>query len=159
MTASPTDRSAMAVAVNSLVGLAIWGARVGVGSFLTLDMGGTRYTSTGNVQGDFRLWVDGAAWRILEANAVLALFSDEQQAMNAAAGSLMGRRIAKVRFSPGEVKIALEFDGSLSLEVEPTGEPDVEHWSLFLPDARVVVAGPGKTLHIARADEPDLWEP
>ena len=50
-------------------------------------------------------------------------------------------------------------DGSLSLEVEPTGDPDVEHWSLFLPDARVVVAGPGKTLHIARADEPDLWGP
>lgn len=152
-TSPASDR--IAASVHSLVGLPARNAAIGVGSFITVDFGGTRQTSVGDLLGEFHLWVYGSAWSLSQDSVVRATCDDERSVMQSAVLVLEGSRVTSVTFRADAVQLCLEFDGSVLLTVAPSDDPDMEHWMLFLPDGFVIVAGPGDKVRLARADEPD----
>lgn len=48
-----------------MLGLTTWGAKSGVGTHLTLELGGTRVTGRGHKRGQWSIWIAGAPWRII----------------------------------------------------------------------------------------------
>lgn len=85
-------------AARALEGLQAWDAQIGIGSFLTIDLGGTLTTPSGGRRGAFMLWIYGAAWQVLAAGEVASDSGQERGSMMAAANLLKGRRVQRAEF-------------------------------------------------------------
>ncbi len=155
------DAEALGGALQALVGLPAWSSEIGVGSFLTMDLGGRAISSTGEVHGEFHLWVCGGAWMVRDGDRVLATSDDERPVMVAAAEGLRGRRITAVAVSVDGRALRIAFDGSTTVTVVPWPGLDLsmERWKLFLPDGFVLLAGPGPLLRLVSADHGDPVAP
>lgn len=145
MTESQAASGLLDDALRAMTGLRVWDPRVGVGSFVTINFGGSRRDSTGAVFGEFFLWVYGATWAIRRGRTVLATSDEPKVVMARAVAELDGECVSEVQLGSG-LSLALEFGDQLTLETMPAPELDSEHWMLFLPDGFVMSTGPGETL-------------
>jgi hypothetical protein len=131
---------------TQVVGLRAWAPSVGVGSFLTIEFGNPRISSTGTSQGEFHLWVYGASWEIRERTRTIASSSDDHAAMVAGAQVLDGAPVRSFEFNRERMTLSLRFDPSVELAVTPLGDLEMEEWFLYLDDGTVITVGPGETV-------------
>jgi hypothetical protein len=152
------DAARLAEALAGLTGVEAWSARLGIGSHLTVDLGGRvedRYTARGRevirVAGEWRLWVQLAAWRLEDAAQVLVGCEDPRPVIAERIAILDGRRVTAVTVMPPGLETVFDFDGvrllvfpiHSSLGVTP-GEPgERTQWSLWRPQGDIVSVAPG----------------
>lgn len=132
--------------VHDLAGQRAWGPAVGVGSFVTINFGGSRQNSTGMTLGEYHLWVYGATWILRRGHDVLATSNDSRGAMERAVAELEGKCATGVELDTSDLSLEIAFDDQLLFRAAPTPDPEMEHWMLYLPDGSVISAGPGTTL-------------
>lgn len=143
--------------LTQVMGLRAWAPSVGVGSFLTIEFGNPRITSTGTSQGEFHLWVYGASWEIRERTRTIASSSDDHAAMVAGARVLDGAPMRSFEFNSEHMTLNLRFDPYVELAVTPLGDREMEEWFLYLDDGTVITAGPGETVtHESASDSQRL---
>ncbi|GEN78436.1 putative immunity protein [Actinotalea fermentans] len=150
-------------ALQALVGVPSWSARVGDGTDLYLDLGGRAISSTGEVTGEFALAVDGGAWLVRRGDVVLGTSDGARGGLEQAADALRGLRVTGIGLSVDGRALRVELAGGTTLVVVPAPETELrrERWRLVLPDGFVILAGPGPLLRLVRADglEPRTPEP
>lgn len=137
--------------LRGLVGKAAWGPALGVGSFLTIEFGGSRRNSVGSLVGEYHLWVYSAAWTIFREAHVLATSADEPTSMASAVSAPEGLTVVGIKYDPGRFDLEIQFDQSIRLDMVSGQDDDMEHWLLYLPDGWVVTAGPGDSIVRERA--------
>ena len=136
-----------------LAGLHVWRSWIGIGSFLTIDMGGRRINSAGAEVGEFSLWVYGAEWAISRGSSSIADSSNPKAAMIHAAELIEGAQVEQLLLSPESPQMVMRFSNDVRLMVWLSPDPDLEDWMLFLDDGRVLVASQG-VLTIESASTP-----
>lgn len=140
-----------------LVGREVWGPRLGVGSFITLELG-ERQTRTvrgrETTHGEWHLWVYCSAWRIDGEEDVVVASEDAREEIPDRLERLDGRRVSGVSVAAPSLELTVAFDDGLTLRVFPIFSSTFEHWFLYTPDGNVLSAGPGAAWSYARADEP-----
>lgn len=134
-------------------GRKIWRSELGVGSFVTLDIGGRRVNSVGHEQGEFYLWVYGAPWLIFRRGEIETSSSDPEAQMRITTAQLAGRTIRKVSMDPIDLGLDVSIDGEIRLSTSGLDDPELEDWMLFMPDGTVLTAQQG-ILTLERADAP-----
>lgn len=145
-------------ALTRLEGLRVWRPTIGVGSFLTIEFGGRRATSTGHVQGEFHLWIYGAMWTISATDGLAANSNDSSDVMTMAAATLDGAQVKSAALDPSDLRLELAFDGDRRLVTDPGPLNEMEDWLLYLDDGCVISASPGGTLLIESASASEvLW--
>ncbi|MFZ1410827.1 MAG: hypothetical protein WAS07_05190 [Micropruina sp.] len=155
MQLTPTEAAAKVLALAN--GNPTWGTALGVGSFLTLEIGKVeppRRPGPGigddKPHGDLHVWVYCSAWRIQTPDAVLASSEDDRELLAKAVLVLDGKRLTAVRIASPSLAASFTFDDGTTLEVFPIFTDGYEHWMIYLPDGDVITAGPGPALTIGR---------
>lgn len=140
-----------------MTGAPVWAPSVGVGSFLTIEMGRARTNSLGGSQGECHLWVYGASWEILDGTTIVTSSADDRETMIDGARVLEGESVQGFSFDREDLTLNLRLSAYV-LAVSPLGDPKMEEWMLYLDDGTVVTAGPGKSLVHESAFNP-TWTP
>jgi len=148
-------------ALQALVGVRLWSARIGDESQLRLDLGGRAISSTGDVTGEFQLWVHGGSWMVRRDDDVLAVSDGARDVMEPAAQALRGLAVTAIGLSVDGRALRVGLDGATTLVVVPSPELELalERWTLVLPDGFVILAGPGPLIRLVRADVPEPATP
>ena len=131
-----------------IVGLRPWRARLGVGSFLTFDLG-RRIKEDHHFRGEWRLWIYQAKWSLNHGDRKLADSDSARQTIEVAIRRLeySGSEFKKAKLDPQNSVTEFVF-GHFRLVVSPAdyladpGDSD-EYWLLFMPDNTVLTVGPG----------------
>jgi hypothetical protein len=133
-------------AIRELSGMRVWEPKLGFGSFITINFGGTWVNPFGVTLGEYYLWVFDGRWSLRHGSVLLATSDDPRPTMERAVAHLDGEAVVEADFDPAGPSLAIRFTGDLVLQIDPTPEPDMEHWILFLPDGFVIESGPGHVL-------------
>ena len=102
--------------IDELIGLTSWGAKTGIGTFLTLEMGERYLTKQNYPRGEWGIWAAGVPWRILSRGALLvdwecpSLNTEQVKVLN-------GRVLQSVLFEKSNSHITFKFEGEVMLEV------------------------------------------
>lgn len=121
------------------LGLKVAKARLGIGSALLFDLDSADRWSA-------LLTCD---WRLETCAAMLAGSDDGLAALRETAAALTGRTLREVTVADGLPDVIFEFDDGLRLRTFATvRDDDAEHWLDFMPEGRVLVAGPGSALAV-----------
>jgi len=133
---------------RNLIGCAIdqtvWGAKVGYGSFLTLNIG---LPSDDEPDiGDYYLWVYCSAWRIEANGKVIASSEDDRDLLDAGAVVLNGRQLADFTVDPVSLSAVVSLSGNARIIIFAIYTQNFEHWKMRLPSGRWVQAGPSNQL-------------
>jgi len=123
-----------------------WRARIGVGSFLTLDFG-PRVSVDGHQRGSWHLWIYMSHWVLMHGDLHLVDSDSHRTAISAAVRRLTAEPFEGVQFDPKTYTTVFTF-GDFRLTVTPgdfADNPDEadEYWLFFMPDNLVLTAGPG----------------
>ncbi len=143
--------------LEAMAGRTAWAPRIGVGSFLTLELGDGRRDPSGHLHGQFHLWVYGGGWEIRHGGRAVADSDDARQEMVAGADLLADRALVGAELGHG-LDLVLRFSGGPELAVSATGDPGMEDWLLYLDDGTVISAVGGEVVH-EPATEPGLPPP
>lgn len=140
---------------DSLVGQTSWDARLGIGSFLTIEFGARRPPSgpSGIEHGEFHLWAYCVAWRVDADGAMVVASEDDRDDIKNAIHRLNGRVVQDVIVSDA-LELDLAFDDGMRLALFPIFSQGFEHWILFVPSGDVYTAGPGTTWTVDRKTPP-----
>ncbi len=147
--ATPEEASA------GMIGLSVWGAQQGHGSFLTLQFGEPRPADP--ERGAFHLWIYMCAWRVEHGQDLGAASEDSNERIAAALHRLNGQAITAVRFERPSLSTTFEFGDSRLITFEnhtDATEDHSEQWMLFRPDNLVLSVGPGSAWSLSPANEP-----
>jgi len=153
----PEETSLVQTTLERLVGQPVWGARLGHGSFITVELGASIAVPPPKkyLRGEFHLWVFCCAWQIEKDGELLAACQDPRDALAAAIPThLDGRTVAAARTTATGVDLELVLDDGVILRTFALHSGDYEHWMLFLPDGNVLEAGPGIRFELVPGDEP-----
>lgn len=155
MQLTTADAQARVAAVTD--GAAIWGTTLGVGSFLTFEMGnalpaGRPRAGDGEDKrhGDVHVWVYCSAWRLETKDAVLASSEDDRDRLATGVLALDGKLLTRLEIAEPSLAATFTFSDDTVLEVFPIFTDGYEHWMIYLPDGDVITAGPGSALTIGR---------
>jgi len=132
-----TDRSQLRELVRSMVGRPAWSPALGIGSYLTLEVGARAGT-----HGEYHVWLYCTAWRLDRGTELLCGSEDERGEMTKAIAVLDGRTVATAEVSDG-LDLTLGFDDGTVLRAFPIFSRGYEHWMVFAPNGYVYTAGPG----------------
>jgi hypothetical protein len=129
-----------------IVGQRPWRARLGVGSFLTLEFG-RKVKEDHHIRGEWHLWIYQANWSLLHDDRKLADSDSRQETIEVAVRRLEFFELRKVRFDSQRSVTEFAF-GQFRLIVSPADylpDPDEqdEYWLLFMPNNEVLTVGPG----------------
>lgn len=151
------DAARLAHELAGMVGSAVWSTELGIGSHLTVDLGdrmerrleirGKEHVS---VVGEWRLWIQLAAWRVQDSADVLLGSEDPRPFIAEKIAVLRGRRVTAVEVTAPALETVFDFDGirllvfpvnsALSVQSETSVHPQ---WSLWRPQGDVVSVSPG----------------
>ena len=151
------DAARLADALAGMTGVEAWSVELGIGSYLTVDLGRQledRYTVRGRVVtrlvGEWSLWIRLAAWRVEDEAQVLLGSEDPRPMIAEKIAVLRGRRVTAVTVTPPALETVFDFDG-IRLRTFPVdsgvaslpGEPPDVQWSLWRPQGDIVSVTPG----------------
>ncbi|MGL4338898.1 MAG: hypothetical protein ACRCSP_00530 [Rhodoglobus sp.] len=133
---------------EAAVGRRTWGTALGVGSFLTIELGSVVAATSpgGKAHGEYQLWVYCSAWRIQSKDAVLASSEDPRDFLKKAVVALDGQLLSAVSIDYPSLSTVFEFEGGLTLATFSIFSKDYEHWMLYCPDKLVLTAGPASEI-------------
>ena len=137
--------------LNELIGLNAWGAKIGHGSFLTIDFGmPVKKELIENEIGEWHLWVYLCSWRIEKNDLFVAGCEDSREKMTYAVKQINGSKLLSFTVSSTSLDAVLAFDNGLFLKLFSiySEEKDSNHWLLYMPNNKVLVAGPGSKWEI-----------
>ncbi|MFI7542212.1 hypothetical protein [Actinoplanes sp. NPDC049599] len=152
MNPQANDQGAVAAALASAYGEKVWGTTLGVGSFLTLELGAQRPARepTGRPHGTFHLWVYCSAWRIETTQQIIASSEDAREKLEPAVKVLDGHTLHNAEVQWPSLSATFHFDGGLVLRTFSIFSAEYDHWLFYLPDEHVLTAGPGSTVTFSR---------
>lgn len=129
--------------IRPLLGQRAWGARLGIGSFLTIEFGSVANLAERHLHGEWHLWVYGCKWRITEGDTLVGSSEHDREVLDCAVARLNGL-ILEVVDIPGPTLAAIwRFAGNLLLQLVADPGNGLEQWMLFRPDGRVLTADSG----------------
>ena len=151
------DAAGLADALAAMAGREVWSAKLGIGSHLTVDLGDRleqRLVFGGKERtraiGEWRLWIQLAAWRLEDDSQVLLGSEDPRPAIAEKIAVLHGRRITAVNVTAPALETVFDFDG-VKLLVFPVHSglgsasdtsPHTQ-WSLWRPQGDIVSVSSG----------------
>ncbi|WP_422055982.1 hypothetical protein [Sphingomonas sp.] len=123
------DPAASAV-IQPMIGLPVWGAKHGFGSFLTLEFGTPTPSSEG--YGKRHLWIYCCNCRIIREGFELASSESDGGAIKRAVTALNQHCLLDIGTEPSSGRSAFLFDEGLALETWPYGgDPLEEQWMIY----------------------------
>jgi hypothetical protein len=144
-------------ALAGIVGLSPWDARLGHGSFVTVEFGREVALGPKWVRGEWHLWVYGAAWKLLAKDRVIADADGVREDLAVAIPRINGRSVRQINVDD-ELTVSITFESSFRLTIARGPEPELEDWRFNTPDGLVYLFGPGDRWRSLRHDEPDYGE-
>lgn len=135
-----------------------WGAKVGWGSFVTIEFG-TRRLQNHHYHGNWHLWVYQCDWTLKAETHEMANSESGKGLMQTAIENLNDRELLDTSFDPQQRATEFIFKGNLRLRCQPypDAEPNEECWMLFMPDKQVasLVAEGLKYESVSNTKEPE----
>ncbi|HEY1677503.1 MAG TPA: hypothetical protein VGG04_07355 [Candidatus Sulfotelmatobacter sp.] len=124
--------------LRPLVGQRAWGAKVGWGSFVTIEFG-SRHLQRHHYQGDWHLWLYQCDWSLSSETHELVNSEKKKKLMQLAIDNLNDAELVDVSFDPQQMATEFLFAGNLRLCCKPysDADPKEECWILFMPDKQV----------------------
>lgn len=121
-----------------LIGQKAWGAKIGWGSFVTIEFGLKRLQDH-HYHGDWHLWLYQCDWTLKSKTHELANSESKRPLMQAAIENLNNLELEGLAFDPRKMWTEFMFQGGLRLRSQPysDAEPNEECWMLFMPDKQV----------------------
>lgn len=121
-----------------LVGQRAWGAKIGWGSFVTIEFGSKRLQDH-HYHGDWHLWLYRCDWTLKSKTHELANSESKRALMQAAIDNINGLEFERLAFDLNRTWTEFIFQSGLRLRCQPypDAEPNEEYWMLFLPDKQV----------------------
>jgi hypothetical protein len=121
-----------------LVGKKAWGAKIGWGSFVTIEFGPKRLQHH-HYHGDWHLWLYQCDWALQSKTHELANSESKRGLMHAAIDNLNRLELEGLNFEPQQMWTEFIFQGGLQLKCQPypDAEPNEACWMLFMPDKKV----------------------
>jgi hypothetical protein len=140
-----TDRDPLRELLRTLVGRDAWEPRLGIGSFLTLEVGPeAEEQASGPPHGEYHLWIYCSAWRLDHGADLLCGSEDDRDRIANVITRLDGRTVTAAEVSDS-LDLTVSFDDGSSLRAFPIFSDGYEHWMIFAPNGYVYTAGPGST--------------
>ena len=149
--------------LNKIVGLKARNVKQGHGSFISLEFGkDIEYESIikGKKEikkrGEWYLWVTMCSWRIDERSFPLAGCEDSRDTIKKALKQLENKKLTNIEILSNAFDMKLEFNNSINFflfSIYTEKESDVEHWILFTPDRKSLIAGPSTMLKYENSGE------
>ncbi len=144
-----TDRQPLRELLAYLAGRRAWSPRLGIGSFLTLEIGEATAPSTTRrgrevTHGEYHMWVYCSAWRIDLGSEILCGSEDDREHIETTIARLDGRTVVGAETSDA-FELTVRFDDTTTLRTFPIFSAGYEHWMVFAPNGFVYTAGPGST--------------
>lgn len=139
----------LSMAVNNLVGQEAWDVKLGHGSFITMEFGKPTKGKMDLVpHGEWHLWIYMCSWRIEEKGAFIAGCEDPRGVMIDAVQRINGSKLKCFEILTAALDVALIFDNDVvvklfSIYSDCEDNEGSDHWKLYMPDNKVLVAGPG----------------
>jgi hypothetical protein len=126
-----------------LIAQRTWGAKVGWGSFVTLEFG-ARHLRDHHYHGDWHLWLYQCDWTLRSENHEMANSESKRGVMQTAIDNLEGLKLTHVSFDQDRMATEFVFDENLRMRCQsyPDAPPDEECWMLFMPDEQVATLQP-----------------
>lgn len=116
--------------IQPMIGLPVWGAKHGFGSFLTLEFGAP--TSTSDGYGERHLWIYCCSWRIVREGVELAGSESDGEAIKHAVATLNQHCLKDINTQTSSGRSAFLFDDGLALETWPYGGDPLEaQWMIY----------------------------
>ena len=139
-----------------VLGTRPWKAKLGVGSFLTLDFG-RRVKDHGHIHGEWHLWIYLSNWALLHRNRRLADSDSDRRVISVSVRRLEETSLTDLRFEHGQLKTTFVF-GDFRLVVSPADYLDDAderdyYWLLFMPSKEVLRVGPNG-IKVERSETP-----
>jgi hypothetical protein len=133
--------------VAPVLGQRAWGARLGLGSFITVEFGPTVPPSTPRrrAHGAWHLWITYAAWRLEKRGQTVAACEDARLQLHTAVESLNGLVLLAIDILTPALDTLFVFDEDVTVRAFPIYSEQYDHWQLFTPDGNVLVLGPDAT--------------
>lgn len=129
-----------------LTGRRVSSAELGHGSFLLLDLGAPRRTSTGRLRSEYGIWLYGAAWTIRRGGRVAARSSDRPEKIERWVSRLAGKAVVLADMDPDSLSLWLRFEEEIEVATAEPEVQDIDAWFFYLPDGSVFTAGCGNKL-------------
>jgi hypothetical protein len=139
-----------------VLGTRPWKAKLGVGSFLTLDFG-RRVKDHGHMHGEWHLWIYLSNWALLHGNRRLADSDSDRHVISVSIRRLQETSLTDLHFERERLKTTFVF-GDFRLVVSPADYLDDAdqrdyYWLLFMPSKEVLRVGPSG-IQVERAETP-----
>lgn len=134
--------------LSRALGLRTWGAKIGIGSFLTLELGNPKPRDPS--AGEFLIWIYCSAWRIETSSRVVVSSEDPRKNMESNVGILDDTRLKNVIIEPPSLSASFWFHNEVVLRTFSIFSHDYEHWMFHFPDGSVLQAGPSSALTIEK---------
>ncbi|WP_143741489.1 hypothetical protein [Pleomorphomonas diazotrophica] len=127
---------------EALIGQPVWGSRLGVGSFLTMEFGkphleireprkslkNRRITP----RGEWHFWVYCCAWKAHIGDGLYVTSEEDRNSLQKVPDFLDGQILLSTKSDTGNVKFTLEFDLGGSIDLYPyNGDEISEMWLLY----------------------------
>ncbi len=139
--------------VSALLHQSVQQARIGHGSFVTLEFGSVQsyYRNSGNPKYEWLIWLYQCNWRFVHRGTFVTGCADSSKDM-ATIQLLKGKQLLSLCIS-ALLDLQIEFDEGYMLQVLRHAGEDTDHWLIYTPDNFVLTAR-GDTLILERSDAP-----
>lgn len=130
------------------MGKAAWGVKVGYGSFLTIEFGVPNKSEYCSIYGEWYLWLYLCSWRIEKDGYLIVGSDDSKEKLIKSTSTIEGYELRLFKVYPQTLDLLLTFENNSILRTFSTIadneiNQDKQHWMLYMPDNRVLVADPG----------------
>lgn len=131
-------------------------ARVGHGSFLTLDFGSASRQHH-RLWYEWQLWIQHVDWRLMWKKHEIAHSESKRQVMQVALNRLAEKALTKVAHRSEARETRFSFSGGVELVCKAYADSarDEDCWALYTPNKHVLLADNAGRLRYIRSDVPD----
>jgi hypothetical protein len=140
--------------LSGLIGQKAWGAKLGIGSFLTCEFGKPLPgDAPGRGHGEWHLWLYCCAWRLEHFSRSVVGSDDNRSDLQAAVSLLNECTLLGIDIQPPSGDAVFHFDNEVVLRLfscSVTGQS--KHWMVFTPKKETLSVGPGTSWSLADAD-------
>lgn len=146
MRLTPEEHNEMLSIIRPMYGYSAWDAKLGVGSFITMNFGSSigLIGKSKRPRGEWYLWIYHCAWQFIEKGQAVVGSEDDQEALKSLIKKLEGKRIIDIEINRETFNTRFIFEDDICLSTFPlTFLENFEHWMIYTPDSKVLTAGPG----------------